>query len=180
MSDERITIPNRGEMQLHLNIGCGNNIKTGKNGIKWINVDARLEPGVDYKVDARKLPFDNDVFSLVYACHLLEHFSIADSKPTVKEWSRVLKKNGSMFIAVPNVLKIGEDFFKAYIGRDSVMKYLYGGQSYSYNFHKSGYCSSTLREVMESSGIHKIKQWVGHPDDASNSTYSLNLVGVKK
>ena len=155
-------------------------IKRGKNGVKWVNVDARLESGVDYKVDARKLQFNNGQFNLVYACHLLEHFSIADAKPTVKEWSRVLAKDGKLFIAVPDVLKISRAFVEADIGRGSVMKYLYGGQGHPYNFHKSGYCETTLRDVMVAAGIHRIKPWKGDPEDSSISAYSLNLMGVKK
>lgn len=176
-----ITVPNPGDLNLHLNLGCGSNIKKSNDRHKWINVDIRDGNGVDYVVDAgQPLPFESGKFRVVYVCHLLEHFSTASAKGLISEWVRVLHKGGELYIAVPDVLKIAKAFDKGDLGRDSVMKYLYGGQGHEFNFHKSGYCESILRQLMKENELDKIKTWEGDKDDASISTYSLNMKGTKK
>lgn len=49
-------------------------------------------------VDA--LPFENEYADVIISRHILEH--MIDSVKTLKEWERVLKKDGEIWIAVPN------------------------------------------------------------------------------
>lgn len=111
---------------IHLNIGCGNNPKS-ENGIHWINIDTRKLPKVDYIMDAQKLEFEKESFNLVYASHILEHFSHKKTEEIVRGWYGGLKKGGVMKIAVPDMLEISKAFAQGSVGADQVMLYFYGG-----------------------------------------------------
>lgn len=175
-----IDIPNPDNKRFCLNLGCGNNIKKSDDHLNWINVDIRGVKGIDHEVNAGKsLPFGNGVFRIVYACHLLEHFPMVDTESIVTEMVRITKKGGEVFIAVPDVLVISEAFVKGDLGKGAVMNYLYGGQGHEFNFHKAGFCDSSLRDLMRKRGLRKLDIWKGNRDDASNSKYSLNLKGTK-
>jgi len=52
--------------------------------------------------DAIHLPFRDEVFDEVYACHVLEHFNWAFTLPVLREWKRVLTDNGTIKILVPD------------------------------------------------------------------------------
>ena len=69
---------------LVLDIGCGENKLEGAIGI-----------------DARYLPFKDEVFDHVYSSHLIEHFSHREAKNVIREWVRVLKKGGMIEIRGP-------------------------------------------------------------------------------
>ena len=56
------------------------------------------------------LPFDDNSVQVLYASHVLEHVSynydLHNERPvlfeTLKEWKRVLKPNGILYVAVPD------------------------------------------------------------------------------
>lgn len=49
--------------------------------------------------DARRLPYPSQSFDWVYSSHMLEH--IEETTDTLKEWFRVLKPGGIMFLYLP-------------------------------------------------------------------------------
>lgn len=51
------------------------------------------------KIDGIKLPFKDNEFDIAVALDVLEH--IEDDSGALKEWHRILKKNGRVFITVP-------------------------------------------------------------------------------
>lgn len=68
-------------------------------------------PEVDYVCDASKrLPFPDATFDLVYSSHTLEHVPWYLTVQVLKEWVRILKKEGSLEIWVPDGLKIAKAF----------------------------------------------------------------------
>jgi len=82
-----------------LNIGCGQKPFKG-----FRNLDSLDIPGIDYpKKDARDLSFlPEEMFSYIYACHVLEHIPRSDTFKTICEWYRVLKFGGMIRISVPD------------------------------------------------------------------------------
>ncbi|MFA6000088.1 MAG: methyltransferase domain-containing protein [Candidatus Paceibacterota bacterium] len=81
-------------MKLHL--GCGSNIFKG-----WVNID--LKKG-DVKHDLRKpLPYNNSTIDIIYNEHFIEHLSNNDQKKFLNECYRVLKPNGIIRIACPDL-----------------------------------------------------------------------------
>lgn len=62
--------------------------------------DKRLQPTHAFRGRADELPFMNSVLDFVYSSHLLEDF--LDWRPCLREWTRVLKKGGSLIILMPD------------------------------------------------------------------------------
>lgn len=52
--------------------------------------------------DAKKLPLDSELFDVVHSVGLIEHFQDFEINKMVSEMSRVLAKDGLLFLAVPN------------------------------------------------------------------------------
>jgi SAM-dependent methyltransferase len=75
-------------------------------------------PNVDYVADAAKrLPFKEATFDLVYASHVLEHIPWYQTETVLREWRRVLKPGGRLELWVPNGLEICRAFVEAEEGR---------------------------------------------------------------
>ncbi|MDR0913319.1 MAG: methyltransferase domain-containing protein [Methanobrevibacter sp.] len=82
-------------MKLHL--GCGEKYLEG-----FTHCDIRKYHHVDYVIPVDDLPFDDESVDEIYACHVLEHFGRHEVLNVLKEWSRVLKTDGFLRIAVPD------------------------------------------------------------------------------
>ena len=81
-----------------LHLGCGN-----KNIDGFINVDIRPLPQVDLVDNISELNnVENDSVDLIYACHVLEHFGRHEYMLVLKRWYEVIKKGGTLRIAVPD------------------------------------------------------------------------------
>ena len=85
-----------------LNLGCGH--RYHKN---WTNVDFNSTgPNVLAHNLLQGIPFDDNFFDVVYHSHVLEHFSKENGKRFVQECYRVLKPDGIIRIAIPNLEQI--------------------------------------------------------------------------
>jgi predicted SAM-dependent methyltransferase len=82
--------------KIFLEIGSGN--KKGKNG--WTTVDLY---GADIIHDFKKrIPLPDTSVDKIYASHFLEHIPFKDLIVLLKEIYRVLKKNGTFSVCVPD------------------------------------------------------------------------------
>jgi len=69
----------------------------------WINIDFESEKA-DLKHDLTKpLPFENNTIDFIYSEHLIEHLTVQDGLALMKECRRILKPEGVIRIATPNV-----------------------------------------------------------------------------
>ena len=67
----------------------------------------QLELPVRYVVgDARRLPFPDGTFDVVFSYSVLQHFSKTDAALAVEEFARVLGPSGYSFVQMPNALGI--------------------------------------------------------------------------
>lgn len=90
-----------------LDIGCGKN-----SWVKEFGSSAKLAIGTDVydsdegdsfiKCDLKSLPFDDESFDLLTLRFVVEHLDDIEDK--LKEYSRVLKKNGKIIILTTNTL----------------------------------------------------------------------------
>jgi SAM-dependent methyltransferase len=136
-----------------LDIGCGELKYDGSIGI-----DVRLTRSVDiiaYVGTKYYLPFRDNTFDKVYSSHVLEHFSHRETDDILKEWARVLKKNGTIEIIVP-WLRIRALIFVLRPTRKEIIN-IYGGQDYIYNYHKCGFSFGIIKYKLLSVGFNEIK-----------------------
>lgn len=174
---------NSGKMCLHL--GCGCVILP-----RFINLDIREEEGIDKVSLVYPIDYDNDKFDLVYASHVLEHFAKKQTQNILKEWVRVLKKDGTLRISVPDMEALIR-IYQATKDLNQIIGPLYGNQDYRYNYHYTAFDYRTLKRLMEKAGLTSVHYWdvrrTIHSDywdysqaETKGIPISLNLEGRKK
>lgn len=85
---------------IKLHLGCGGRIFNN-----WLNCDINLQS--DCYVDLiKKLPFKDNSADFIYSEHVVEHFDYPQAKQLLKECYRILKPNGVIRTAIPDL-----DFF---------------------------------------------------------------------
>lgn len=90
-----------------LNLGCGSRFSKD-----WINVDfVSTNSNVIVCNLTNGIPFSNNEFDVVYHSHVLEHFTKNEGFEFIKECYRVLKPNGIIRIAVPDL----ENIIRSYL-----------------------------------------------------------------
>ncbi|MGX2971740.1 class I SAM-dependent methyltransferase [Helicobacter sp. T3_23-1059] len=89
-------------MKLHL--GCWH-----RNIPDFINVDLCDMPHIHYKSSIDDLSmFEDESAGLIYSSHSFEYFDRFEAVNVIKEWHRVLKKGGTLRLAVPDFDKLIE------------------------------------------------------------------------
>lgn len=83
---------------MKLNLGSGNKRIEG-----FTNVDLQ---NADINCDIRKLPFEDGSIDEIMAIHVCEHFYVREIYGVLKEWKRVLKKDGIMALELPCLDKV--------------------------------------------------------------------------
>jgi predicted SAM-dependent methyltransferase len=84
---------------IKLNLGSGTTRFAG-----WVNIDGNILHKPDMWLDARQgLPFKNQTVDIVYASHFFEHLRLSELQLLLRECRRVLRDDGILRIAVPNL-----------------------------------------------------------------------------
>jgi SAM-dependent methyltransferase len=176
---EQIKMPQK---PIYLHLGCGN-----LDHPEFINIDIRPAPHIDYvrAIDDLSIFADESV-DLIYASHCLEHFSHFQVPLILNEWYRVLKVNGILRLAVPDldlIIKMYHDHGNSIA---SILGRLMGGQDYEFNYHKTVFNQASLENLLlEGSKFSEVKIW--HPGsteltnfpDSSRDPISLNMEAIK-
>lgn len=91
-----------------LNLGCGS-----KYHKDWVNVDfVSNDKGVLAYDLLQGIPYKDNTFDVVYHSHIIEHFPKENVNDFIKECYRVLKPDGIIRIATPNLEEIVRNYFK--------------------------------------------------------------------
>jgi predicted SAM-dependent methyltransferase len=91
-----------------LNLGCGNRYNTS-----WTNIDFNSTGhGVMAYNLTKGIPFEKETFDVVYHSNVIEHFSKDGAIEFIKECFRVLRPNGVIRIAYPDLEKIILHYFR--------------------------------------------------------------------
>ncbi len=181
-------------MKLHL--GCGK-----RNIPGFVNVDLAHYPHIDYNRPIDDLSvFDDGSADLIYCSHAFEYFDRLEAVEALKEWGRVLKKEGVLRLAVPDFEKLVE-VYKKYGELQKIVGPLYGRWPVPGTdkvvYHKTVYDFKDLKQLLEENGfkdverydwrdtIHKdyddySQAYVPHMDKKKGTLTSLNVEAIKK
>lgn len=177
-------------MKLHL--GCGDKSIEG-----FINVDIRPKEGiVDLVDDISKLKsIEKNSTELIYACHVLEHFNRFEYLEVLKRWYELLTDGGILRLSVPDLGKVIQMYNQG-TPLTKLMGFLYGGQTYEYNYHYVGFDFETLKNSLLECGFKEVRLWdwkktehsqvddfsqayLPHMDKENGTLMSLNIEAVK-
>ena len=158
----------------------------------WEVLNASPAPYVDHVCNANNLSqFAENTFTEIYASHVLEHFDyIGELQHTLKEWNRVLKPEGKMFISVPDLDILAKLILekKRLTGNErfEVMRMIFGGHMDKYDYHVVGLNEEFLVNFLYTAGYVNIRRVpkFGFFDDTSSWLFkgiaiSLNIVAEK-
>jgi len=82
-----------------LQLGCGRNILNS-----WLNSDLHKTEKEIIPINATDtLPFENATFNYIFPEHLVEHIEYYECIELLKECFRILKTDGKISIATPNM-----------------------------------------------------------------------------
>lgn len=92
-----------------LNLGCGQ-----RYHLDWVNIDFQAHSeSVTACNLSEGIPFPDNTFDVVYHSHLLEHFPKESASQFLSQCLRVLKPNGILRVAVPDLEAIAKNYLSA-------------------------------------------------------------------
>jgi len=142
---------------MRLHIGCGS-----VNIPMWSNVDIdKSYDHITHIAEAHDLPLSDNMYSEIYASHILEYYDWSEAKNIVlPEWKRVLKHNGILRLAVPNFKKMIE-LYSAGLDLSYFIGPLYGKMEVNngHIYHKTTYDEKTLTRMLIDVGFTDVKKW---------------------
>ncbi|MEA3497426.1 MAG: methyltransferase domain-containing protein, partial [Campylobacterota bacterium] len=141
-----------------LNVGAGERtfINYPTKEYRCINFDERPLKDIDIVGDVKDLSgFKDEEFDFILASDIIEHFPIKQTEGILKEWKRVLKKGGIIEFRLPNLEAICKQYIKSKNARN-ISWLLYGGQTYSGNFHYVGFDRAFFKEECSKVDLEEI------------------------
>lgn len=139
-------------MKLHL--GCGRKFIEG-----YIHVDLLEYDHIDYQCPVDDLSFaESNSASLIYACHVLEHFGRQEIDGVLVEWFRVLKPGGILRVAVPDFAAVAVEYMENQSIED-VTGLVCGGQKDQYDFHKVIFDETYLAKKLQDAGFSHVERY---------------------
>jgi predicted SAM-dependent methyltransferase len=159
---------------------------------EWEILNALPGPHVDHIGNANDLSrFSDNVFSEIYASHIVEHLDYnGELQAALKEWYRVLKPGGRIYISVPDLDILARLFIdKTQLTLDerfAVMRMMFGGHVDKFDYHVVGLNHEILAAYLLAAGFETIVRTDEFRifQDTSSMRYkgtliSLNLTAVK-
>lgn len=152
-------------LELNLIIsGQGKKLHIGgqEKKVGWEIFDAINSDIVDYVGNAKDLSvFSDESFDILYSSHVVEHFDFnSELLIVLKEWNRVLKSDGKLYISVPDldvlaslfIMKDKFDINERYL----IMRMIFGGHINEYDYHYTGLNFEFLSSFLYKAGFKKV------------------------
>lgn len=142
-------------------------------------------PHVDHVGDAADLSrFPDETFQELYASHVLEHFDyVRQLIPVLKEWQRILRNGGTIYVSVPDLETLAEmilDDQLSFRDRFYVMRMMFGGHSNEFDFHHVSFTKEFLRHYLHTAGFRNAQrvETFGIFRDTSGRLYHNRLISL--
>jgi predicted SAM-dependent methyltransferase len=176
---------------LKLNLGCGDRAIPG-----FVNIDARDAENTDVILDLFEVGqiYENQC-SLLYSCHVLEHFKKKDIKELLTSWAKSLVSGGTIRLSVPNFDNV-VDYYRLTKDIVSLQSFLHGGQKYPLDYHYISFNFEFLESILEEVGFCNVRlydykdtehfyiddysqSYLPHMDKTHGMLMSLNVEATK-
>lgn len=155
----------------------------------FLNIDINPGPEVDIIGDISDLSeFKDGSVEKIYVSHALEHFRHTETLEVLKEWHRVLKPGGLIYISVPDMGMIFRTYQK-FGWCDWIRDILYGQQTHEFAYHYNGFDYSSLARYLIDAGFKDVKRLKEMPYgnfdrshdvlNYTNEPVSLNVEAIK-
>jgi predicted SAM-dependent methyltransferase len=147
----------RPETRLKLHLGCGKKFIPG-----FVHIDALQYDHVDYCQRVDELGnFATARASLIYACHVLEHFSRWQYLKVLCEWHRVLKPGGVLRLSVPDFAACAKLYYEEGLqsGLTGLVGLVVGGQRDQYDYHGMIFDEQLLTQSLHEVGFTSVQRW---------------------
>ncbi len=143
----------------------------------WINVDLHEGKNVDVKADISDLNmFKDATVSRIYASHCLEHFPHPKTLGVLKEWRRVLKFGGEIYISVPDFDAMVKLYNKIGVLAPFIRNMLCGDQGYDLAYHYNLFTYATLAAQCVEAGFSDVKRIVDMPCGLSDCSTLVDTI----
>lgn len=153
---------------IKLNLGCG----PTNFGDEWIHVDSGDYNHLDYKFGSiTSLRWESNSVDVIYASHVLEYFDRQEVLEILSEWKRVLKKGGTLRLAVPDFDVMSRLYQDGSYPLDRFLGPLYGKMKMSDKtiYHKTVYDFDSIRKILvEDVGFNSVKPYNWRETDHSH------------
>lgn len=150
---------------LKLHLGCGHVHIAG-----FVNVDIDpYFPTADVVDDVGRLQrFPEGIATLIYACHVLEHFSHSEIPGIFRRWFEVLEPGGEVRISVPDIDRIVRIYAHNWQHFQTPpnspwIGLIYGGQATPHDYHKTGFNLVWMRHLLEAAGFVDAQEYPHEP-----------------
>jgi predicted SAM-dependent methyltransferase len=124
----------------------------------YINAD-KYNSKAEQSWDAVALPLPSNVVDEIYTSHLIEHFDFHQGQEVLKEWKRVLKKEGILILETPDLLASCKKFVASdEQGRVNLYSHFFSEPWIPGQIHKFLYTPIQMRWTLEQLGFKEIHQ----------------------
>lgn len=133
--------------------------------VRRFDADPSTQP--DVRCDLRAIPEPAELYDIVHARHVLEHFMPDEAPALIREWTRILKVGGQLRISVPNIAYAAREILKADADPDYNAGLYphwqwFGRQDGSPNeVHRNGFTQHGLRRLLTHCGLGDVRVEVG-------------------
>lgn len=149
----RPPLPRNPDGRVYVHIGAGPLYDK-----RFINIDIQPFKTIHYLSDGRHINLPSFSVDLIYASHVIEHFSHRETEAVLSEWHRLLKPQGEILISVPDCSKLFQ-IYNHTKDIDAVKIFLMGSQGNLFDFHYSIFDITSLTKMLEHVGFVRIKPW---------------------
>lgn len=146
-----------------INLGCGADHKIG-----YLNVDLNSFFKPDLVADAKNLHMlPSGEYDELFASDVLEHLHRDDTEVALKEWARLLKPGGLLFVRVPSILDVARQLNQTpenqIAKQKAIVQNLFGTQAYTGDYHFTAFTKPLLASYLADAGFNPIS-WGLHED----------------
>lgn len=109
----------------------------------------------DIACNVNDLPFDDNSIEEIVMLHVLEHLPSYEVQNVLDEFHRVLKQNGKLYLAVPDIKGTAQLLASAKTPQEEewAIRLIYGTQRNEFSHHYCGYIRRTLINLLKNHGF---------------------------